>query len=57
MAAPAGPLNVRDLERVRLLSYELKQLLVDMRAEKSPWSGRLATIIRRFANAKFDDDR
>ena len=57
MMAKTPEVSVRDIDRVRLLTYELKVLAADMKADRCKHGERLATITRRFAGTRFEDDR
>ena len=53
----ADKVSVRDIDRVRLLAYELKALDHTMRGDKCPHAPALKRIIDRFTKAKEEDDR
>ena len=54
---PRIDVSVRDFDRVKLLAFELKHLLRDMKATDSPHAEALARIVRRFTGTRHEDDR
>ena len=54
---PRNDVSVRDMDRVKLLAFELKYLLREMREAHSPHAESLARIVRRFTGTRHEDDR
>ena len=54
---PRIDVSVRDMDRVKLLAFELKYLLREMREAHSPHAEPLARIVRRFTGTRHEDDR
>ena len=50
-------ISVRDIDRVRLLAYELKALGETMQADRCPHAPAMKRIVDRFTKAKERDDR
>lgn len=49
--------DVKNMDRTRLLVWELLTLLDDMRVGASPFAERLEEVIERFAGGEEDQDR
>ena len=50
-------LNIKNLDRVKLLRWELETLCNDMRVGASPFAERLETLLERFDGGDQDGDR